>query len=248
MNSPIVQQAGDKSKELERKIHEFFDKVNDVLDWVPSFFSDLIEPIQRGMDALKQKVKEFWDRVNQLFDQPGSPDRCHQVAAEWVDKVGNIIGDISGHISLDKMQTNLDWQGRGAEAYKATVPAQVSGLNSIKDLANQLRGSLDNLGNGIESFWTVMIAAFVGFLVGAAAAIAGAITVVGIPLSIAAILTAVGVSLTLITSAIVSVQSLTNTISTEQNTIAQKVHDLGTEWAKSNTGAMQEKSDWHVMT
>ena len=39
-----------------------------------------------------------------------------------------------------------------------------------------------------------------------------------------------------------------NTISTEQNTIAQKVHDLGTEWAKSNTGAMQEKSDSHVMT
>lgn len=49
-------------------------------------------------------------------------------------------------------------------------------------------------------------------------------------------------------AAILSVQSLTNTISTEQNTIAQKVHDLGTEWAKSNTGAMQGKSDWHVMS
>jgi hypothetical protein len=29
-------------------------------------------------------------------------------------------------------------------------------LNSVKDLANQLRRSLDNLGNGIESFWTAM--------------------------------------------------------------------------------------------
>ena len=248
MTSPIVQQAGDKSRELEQKVQEFFAKVNDVLDWVPSIFSDLIEPIKKGLEALRQKVKEFWDRVNQLFQQPGSPTRLHQVAEEWVNKVGNVIGDISGQIGLDKMQTNLDWQGRGAEAYKATVPAQVSGLNAVKDLANQLRGSLDNLGNGIESFWTAIVAALVAFVVGAAAAIIGAATVVGIPVAIGAILTAAGVSIALITTAILSVQSLTNTISTEQNTIAQKVHDLGTEWAKSNTGAMQEKSDWHVMT
>lgn len=247
MASPIVQQADEKSKELERKIQEFFAKVNDVLDWVPSYLSDLIEPIKRGMETLGQKVKEFWDRVKQLFTQPGSPTRLHQVAEEWVNKVGNVIGDISGHIGLDKMETNLDWQGRGAEAYKATVPAQVSGLNAVKDLANQLRGSLDNLGNGIESFWTAMVAALIAFIVGAIGAIVGVATVVGTPAAIVAILGAAGVSIALVTTAILSVQSLTNTISTEQNTIAQKVHDLGVDWAKSNTGAMQEKSDWRVM-
>lgn len=247
MTNPLIQQASDKSRELNQKIQEFFDKVNDALSWVPGFLSDLIEPIKQGLEALQQKVKEFWDRVNQLFQQPGSPTRLHQVAEEWVDKVGNVVGDISGQIGLDKMQTNLDWQGRGAEAYKATVPAQVSGLNAVKDLANQLRGSLDNLGNGIESFWTAIIAALIAFAVGAVAAIVGAATVVGIPVAVGAILTAAGVSIALITTAIVSVQSLTNTISTEQNTIAQKVHDLGTEWAKSNIAAMGEKSDWHVM-
>lgn len=246
MTSPAIQQANDKFHELQQKIDDFFNKVNDVLSWVPGFLSDLIKPIEDGLNALRQKVKEFWDRVNQLIDQPGSPTRLHQVAEDWVNKVGNVVGDIAGEISLDKLQTNLDWQGRGAEAYKTTVPAQVDGLNSVKDLANQLRSSLDNLGNGIETFWTAMGVAGAVFAVGAAGAIVAACTVVGIPAAIAAILAAAGVSIGLVTTAILSLQALTNTISTEQTTIAQKVHDLGDQWAKSNIGAMQEKSDWHV--
>jgi hypothetical protein len=240
MTSPAIQQADDKFRELQQKIDDFFNKVNDVLSWVPGFLSDLIQPIEDGLNALKQKVKEFWDRVNQLIAQPGSPTRLHQVAEDWVTMVGNVVGDIAGRIGLDKLQTNLDWEGRGAEAYKATVPAQVSGLNSVKDLANQLRSSLDNLGNGIETFWTAMAVAAGVFVVGAIGAIAAACTVVGIPAAIAAIATAAGVSIGLVTTAILSLQSLTNTI-------AQQVHDLGDQWAKSNTGAMQDKSDWHVM-
>ncbi|SFB55716.1 hypothetical protein SAMN05216266_11943 [Amycolatopsis marina] len=247
MTSPAIQQANGKFGELQQKINEFFDKVNDVLSWVPGFLSDLIEPIQQGLNALRQKVEEFWGRVNQLIDQPGSPTRLHQVAEDWVNKVGNVIGDIAGEVSLDKMQTNLDWEGRGAEAYKATVPTQVDGLNSVKDLANQLRSSLDNLGNGIETFWTAMAIATGVFVVGAVGAIAAACTVVGIPAAIAAIAAAAGVSIGLVTTAILSLQSLTNTISTEQATISQKVHDLGDEWAKSNIGTMQGKSDWRVM-
>jgi uncharacterized protein YukE len=246
MTGPAIQQANDKFHELEQKINEFFNTVNDVLSWVPGFLSDLIKPIEDGLAALRQKVQEFWDRVNQLIAQPGSPTRLHEVAAEWVNMVGNAVGDIAGRISLDKLQTNLGWEGRGAEAYKATVPAQVSGLNSVKDLANQLRSSLDNLGNGIESFWTAMAIAGGVFVVGAIAAIAGACTVVGTPLAIAALATAAGVAIGLITTAILSMQSLTNTISTEQHTLAQKVHDLDDQWAKSNIGAMQNKSDWHV--
>ncbi|CAM2815145.1 hypothetical protein SAXI111661_02890 [Saccharomonospora xinjiangensis] len=246
MTSPAIQQADAKFQELKEKINEFFDKVNDVLSWVPDSLAYLLDQIQQGLDALRQKIKEFWDRVNQLIDQPGSPTRLHEVAEDWANKVGNVIGDIAGDVGLDKMQTNLDWEGRGAEAFKATVPAQVDGLNSVKDLADQLRSSLDSLGNGIETFWTAMAVATGVFVVGAVAAIAAACTVVGIPAAIAAIATAAAVSIGLVTTAILSLQSLTNTISTEQTSIAQKVHDLGDEWAKSNIGAMLEESDWEA--
>ncbi|TVT55845.1 hypothetical protein FNH05_09000 [Amycolatopsis rhizosphaerae] len=93
---------------------------------------------------------------------------------------------------------------------------------------------------------TAIVIALVTFVVGVAGAIIAACTVVGIPAAIAAILGAAGVSIGLVATALLSLQSLTNTISSEQNTIAQKVHDLGDQWAKSNTGAMQAKTDWHV--
>ncbi len=247
MTSAAIRQANDKLDKLQQKIDEFFEKVNDTLSWVPDWASNLIEPIQHGMHDLRQKINEFWDRVNQLMNQPGSPTRLHQVAEDWINKVSNVIGEVAGKISLDKMQTNLDWEGRGAEAYKATVPEQVDGLNSVKDLASQLRSSLDNLGNGIEAFWTAMAIAAGAFAVGATSAIIGAGTVVGIPAAIAALTGAAGVAIGLVSTAVTSLQSLTNTISTEQTTISQKVHDLGESWASSNTGAMQEKSDWNVM-
>ncbi|WP_433410170.1 hypothetical protein ACQPZU_09975 [Saccharomonospora azurea] len=47
-------------------------------------------------------------------------------------------------------------------------------------------------------------------------------------------------------SALARSVELTNTISTEQTSISQKVHDLGDEWARSNIGAMQNKSDGEV--
>jgi uncharacterized protein YukE len=247
VTSPAIEQANEKFRELQQKIEDFFNKVNDVLSWVPGYLSDLIEPIQQGLETLRRKIKEFWDRVNQMIEQPGSPTRLHQVAQDWVNQVGNVVGDISGRISLDKLQTNLDWEGRAAEAYKATVPAQVSGLNSVKDLANQLRSSLDSLGNGIETFWIAIAVATGVYIVGAVTAIAAACTVVGIPGAIAALIAAIGTSIGLVTTAIVALESLMNTISTEQNTIAQKVHDLGNEWSKSNIDAMKDKSDWRVM-
>ncbi|MEY7974184.1 hypothetical protein AB8O38_19490 [Saccharomonospora xinjiangensis] len=70
-----------------------------------------------------------------------------------------------------------------------------------------------------------------------------ACTVEGISTAIA---DATEVSIEFVTTAILSPQSLTDIISTEQTSIAQKVHDLGDEWARSNIGAMQAKSDWET--
>jgi len=250
MTNPLVQQAGDKANELEEKIKEFFDAVNDVLSWVPDFLSDLIEPIQRGIDALNQKIQEFWDRVNLIREQPGDSDRLRQVGDQWANEIGNSAGDIAGTISLDKLKTNIDWTGKAAETYKATVPAQASGLNSVKDLANQMKSSLSSLANAIDNFWLAIKVAFVVFIAGAVAAIATACTVVGLP---AAIATAAAVSIGLVTTAIIAMQSFTQTIATEQGNITQKIHDDLGEWSKTNIDALGHASvndrngtNWHI--
>jgi uncharacterized protein YoxC len=251
--NPLVREAQEKVQDIERKVQEFFDKVNDVLSWVPGFLSHLIEPIRAGIEALNQKLREFWDRVNQLWDQPGNSDRLKEVGEQWVTQVGNITGDIAGTISPDQLRTNIEWTGRAAEAYRATIPAQVSGLNAVKDLANQMRSSLNNLANSIDGLWTALGFAFAGFVVGAVAAIATAVTVVGIPAAIAILATAVGVALGLIAAAIMALNSHLNTIESEQATIAQKARDLGTTWANTNIDDLSDASvtdgdgsDWRV--
>jgi|AntDryMetagUQ889_1029465.scaffolds.fasta_scaffold06142_3 methyl-accepting chemotaxis protein len=99
MTSPLVNEASEKSQEIEQKIREFFDKVNEVIGWVPGIFSGLIEPIVQGMEQVRQKMQEFWDRVNQLFEQPGNSERLREVGVQWADSIGNVLGEIADTVS-----------------------------------------------------------------------------------------------------------------------------------------------------
>lgn len=250
---PLVQEAYEKLQEIQQKVDEFFDKVNSVLSWVPFFLQHLIEPIRAAIEALNAKLREFWDRANQLMEQPGSPSRLDEVAEQWTNEVATAVGEVAGTVSPDQLRTNIEWVGRAAEAYRATVPAQVDGLNGVKGLAEQMRTSLNLLANSVENFWLAIGIAFTTFIVGAVGAIIAAATVVGIPAAVAALATAVGVSIGLITAAIMALKSHLNTIETQQNAIATRVTNLGTTWAASDVGTMADASvtdgdasDWRV--
>ncbi|MGW5648703.1 hypothetical protein ACWEV3_26750 [Saccharopolyspora sp. NPDC003752] len=252
MTNTLVAQASDKSNDLNEKIQDFFNKVNDLMSWVPDFLSYLIEPIKQGMQALAQKVQEFWDRITQLFEQPGDSDKLRETSDKWATEVGDKTGEIAGDINLQKLKANVEWTGKAAEAYKALVPAQGDGLSSVKLMAMQIRSSLNSLANALDAFWLAIGVALGVFVVGAVGAIAAACTVVGIPAAIGAIATAAGVSIGLVTTAIISMNSFTTTIETEQTAIKQKITDLGDKWSRSDQdlsdGSVSDGdgSDWKV--
>lgn len=245
-DDPIIDQTIGKLNEVERLVQQLFDKVNDVLSWVPGFLSDLIEPVRKGMNDLSNKMAEFWASCKHFMTDRGSPSTLKATAASWSDGVGNPIGDLAGAISLDKLKTEIEWQGRGAEAYKATVPAQVSGLNALKDLGLQIRNSLINLANGIDSFWTQLIGVVTGLLIALGVAVVSAATVVGLPAAIVVLLGAVGAGVAGVITAISAVDSLTATVANEQQGILDKVKALGSTWSVSDTGAMSNPSDWRI--
>ncbi|WP_188316619.1 hypothetical protein [Solihabitans fulvus] len=253
MADTLIAEARQKTRDIDRKLREFFDKADRILSWVPDFLSDLVDPIRAGLIVLRDKVHEFWGKVNQLFDKAGDSDRLKNVGDQWVNQIGNPAGDIAGNLSLDKLKTTVEWHGRAAEAYKAIVPAQVSGLNSIKDLANQMKSSLVNLANAIDNFWIAIIAALVIFVVGAIGAIVAACTVVGLPAAVAALAGAAGLSIGLIIAAVVAMQSFTQTIAIEQGNIKQKIHDDLGDWARTNADLLGHASvndpdgmNWHI--
>jgi len=239
---PLVQEAYEKLYEIQRRVDEFFDQVNGALSWVPSFLSYLIEPIKAAIDVLNTKLDEFWERANQLRRQPGSPSRLHTVAAQWTNQVAASLADIGCTIAPDQLRTSIEWSGRAADAYAATVPAQVSGLTAAKDIAIQMQSSLDNLANSVETFWLTIKIAFVTFIVGAITAIVAAATVVGLPTAITALATAVEVSIGVIAAAVIAVTGHVNAIEAEQAAITQKIIDLGTRWSTSDIGTMSDAS------
>ncbi|CCH29151.1 hypothetical protein ABZ816_38740 [Actinosynnema sp. NPDC047251] len=237
-----AEQAHQQSRDIDARIREFFDQVNGVLSWVPFGLEHLVSPIQRGMTALADLAREFWDRVGALWDQPGNSERLKQVGEQWVAEVGNVLGDIAGTLGLDKLRTTAEWEGRASRVYRNVIPAQVAGLNSIKDVANQVRTSLAGLANSIDNFWLAIKWAFVVFLVGAIGAIAIACTIVGIPVAIGALATTVSVSLGLIVTAVIALAGHTNTVEMEQAAIRQKVHDLGSTWSTPGAGTISDAS------
>lgn len=240
--NPLVQQANQKSREIDENIRKFFDQVNNVMSWVPTPLDYLIDPIRKGMELLAEKAREFWDRVNQIWDQPGDSDKLKEVGEQWVAQVGNMLGDIAGTVGLDKLRTNVEWSGRAARAYHDTVPPQAAGLNSVKDIAGQLRSSLNRLANSIDGFWMAIGFAFGGFVVAVIGAVFAACTIVGIPAAIAAVASAVAIAVGLVAAVIMALESHMNTIEAEQMTIKQKIHDLRTSWTMPNTKDMADAS------
>jgi hypothetical protein len=241
-SNPLVVQARSKADDVDRNLRRFFETVNRTLSWVPAPLKWVIERVEDLFRTVNVKIAEFWDRVTQLFEQPGDSDRLKQVGTEWVEKVGNVLGDVAGTIGLDKMRTNVEWSGKASRAYAATVPPQSAGLNAVKDVTNQMRSSLNSLANSIDAFWIAIGVALATFVVSAIGAVAGACTIVGTPAAVAAVATGLTIAIGIIGATIMALEAHINTIETEQLNIAQKIHDIGTEWAMPNVRDMSDAS------
>lgn len=251
--NPLVQEAHQQTRKIDQETRAFFEQVNRVMSWVPAPLEYLVDPILRNLALLDKKLREFWDRVNQLWDQPGDSDRLKRVGDQWVSQVGDALGDVAGTIGLDKLRTTIEWEGRAARAYQATVPPQAAGLDAIKDLAGQMRTSLNSLANSIDMFWIAMGLAFVTFAVAIAGAVVAAFTVVGIPAAIVVLLTALAAGFGLIAATIVALESHVNTVEVEQAAIREKLRDLGSTWTMPNTADLADASvmdgdgsDWRL--
>ncbi|MGH3917085.1 MAG: WXG100 family type VII secretion target, partial [Pseudonocardiaceae bacterium] len=241
MTSAIAE-ASDKADEIEQKIREFFDAVNDTISWVPWPLSDLIEPIEQGMENLSQEIQRFWDEVTEPFRKPGNPDRLRQAGMTWSDSVGDALGEIAGNIGLQNHQTNLQWTGSAAEAYKALVPAQVDALNGLKNLAEKMRTSLDDLAESVEDFWLMMKIAFASFAAVIIGALVSAFFVVTIPAAIGVIIAACTAAVVFVGATINALDGHLDVIRDQQTAVVQGIQDVGTRWEASNIAGISDAS------
>jgi len=245
--STAIDEAVAKANDIESKLQEIFGTINDVLGWVPGFLEHLIEPIKEGIENLKQKIDDFWGKIKEFLDNTGNPDKLERYAESWREQIGNPIGSIAESVSQEKLETNTEWTGSGAEAYKSVIPAQKESLNGLKDLSIELSTTLKELANGIEDFWIAIGIAFGSLVIGIGTAVVEAASVVAIPGAIATAIGALGTAVGFITTAIVELKGIYDTIDTSQIGIEQGLTDLGDKWAKAkpvNQKKIDDEQQW----
>lgn len=253
MADTTVAEINGKVKEVEKKIQEFFDKVNDSLSWVPSALEWVIEAVEDALKVFNEKLQEFWAEIRKFFEWMGDVPSLRIKADLWETKVSQPLGDVAGDIALNKLRAPIEWEGRAAEAYKGVVPSQADGLNGLKTLARQVQSSLDSLAGALTAFYVAIAVALATFIIGLVGAIAACATVVGTPIGAGEIAGVVGVVVGLITAATTAIVAFANSLTTEQTSLTQKIHDVGNTWPKSalddlSDGSVSDGdgSDWRV--
>lgn len=241
--SNVVEEAQAKVTELDSKIKELFDKVNETLDWVPGFLEHLVQPIIDGMNWLAGKIREFFEKINDYLNNPGNPFRLEDLSEAWRNEVGNKVGTIAGTLSEDKLATDDEWTGSGAEAYKDVAVQQGEVLNKIKTVANTLATTLKDMANAIENFWIafgLMIVDLTATVVLAIVEACGVVTSPAVPPTVAA---GIAVAIGLLTFAGNTLKGFFDTMDTKQDAIEQQVTDLGQEWARATPSASAKIND-----
>ncbi|WP_410630125.1 hypothetical protein [Amycolatopsis sp. cmx-4-83] len=242
----IIDRTLEDLRAIEEKFREFMAKVRDLLEWVPGALESLIQPIIDLVNYVNEKFAQYQQAAQRLFTDVGDPDKLKQVGRQWIEEFSHTVDDIAGTLHLDKLKANIYWQGRAAETYKAAVPAQIDHLDSMKDLGEQMRDSLNNLANGIDSFWLAMKVIVGGLIAAIVSAILTAATVVGLPLALGIIAGAISMAVPAITGTVIAIETLLDVIETEQNSIQAKVDDLGDQWERTDTKTMSHPGDWRV--
>ncbi|WHT17786.1 hypothetical protein N8J89_32400 [Crossiella sp. CA-258035] len=240
--SEAVQRANERLREVDERMRKFFDQVNQAVNSVPEPLRWVIPRIDLLVEAVTRNSLELGKQLEDLLGDRGDADRVREAAEQWSKDIAGKLNDVAGAIDPGKMDTTLEWEGRAAEAYRLTIPTQVSGLTGLKDLATQMRGSLVNLGNSIESFWVGITVALIVALIGIASAVALTVSVAGIPLALLILVAVLPSVAGLIGSLITGLLAHVNTCKAEQSALQEKLRMVGETWSQGRIEQMGDAS------
>ncbi|MPY96752.1 MAG: hypothetical protein GEU97_01915 [Actinophytocola sp.] len=241
--SNAVDEALQKVTELDAKIKELFDKVNSTLEWVPGLLEHLVQPIIDGMNWLAGEIRDFFAKLDEYINNPGNPFKLDDLAEAWRNDVGNKVGAIADTLTDDKLATDDEWYGSGAEAYKDVATQQSEVLNKVKTVSTTVADTLKEMANAIENFWIAFALMIVDLLVTVGLAIAEAAGVVSAPAVPPTVAAGLAVAIGLLSFAGSELKSFFDTMDTKQDTIEQQVTDLGKEWTRATPSASWKMGD-----
>lgn len=246
MTNDVIDQALAGYDKFRQLVEDLFRRARDLLSWIPDALADLVKPIQDGLAFIGDKVAEFAALHEKFERDKGDPDKLRAYAVEWGDKFTQRLDAVAGTLDPESLKTTVHWRGPAAETYKIALSQQLKKVDAAKELGRQMRDSLTNLANAVETFWLTYNSIIWGLVGATAAAIVSAATVVGLPAAIGILVTEIAAGIPAIFAIISVIDTTVDTIQNELVAIHDKADDLGAGWNQTDTSTMSHPGDWQT--
>jgi hypothetical protein len=179
----ILRRVKEALDEIPKQFQRLVDNINSVLDWLPGWVMDRIKEALRAVGDFIGKVLT---EIGKFDTQPGVPWTLWNHGSSWTDDVGAKASNWQDAFTAGAMETDDQWSGTAANAYKNVLPQQQKALGAVKAATDEVDDLLTQMAIAIGVAWLAVVSAIVSFVVELTAEAGAAATGVGAPPAAAA--------------------------------------------------------------
>lgn len=179
----ILKKVGDALNEIPKQFQRLIDNVNSVLDWLPGFVMD---KINAALKAVGDFIGKVLTEIGKFITQPGVPWTLWTHGNSWTEEVGGKTSTWQDIFHVGSLQTDDEWKGTSADAYKSVLPLQQKALGAVKSATDEVDDVLTKMAIAIGVAWLAIVSAIVSFVIELTAEAGAAATGAGAPPAAAA--------------------------------------------------------------
>lgn len=179
----ILRRVREALDEIPKQFQRLVDNINSVLDWLPGFIMDRIRD---ALNAVSDFIGKVLTEIGKFVTQPGVPWTLWNHGTTWTEDVGAKASNHQDVFHIGTMETDDQWSGTAATAYKNTLPQQQKALGAIKAATDEVDDVLTKMAIAIGVAWLAVVSAIVSFVIELTAEAGAAATGAGAPPAAAA--------------------------------------------------------------
>jgi hypothetical protein len=179
----ILRKVKDALDEIPKQFQQLVNNINSVLDWLPGWIMDRI---REALDAVRDFIGKVITEIGKFVTEPGVPWVLWNTASSWTDDVGAKASNWQDVFTVGNLETDDNWTGSAATAYKNVLPQQQKALGAIKSATDEVDDVLTKMAIAIGVAWLAVVSAVVSFVIELTAEAGAAATGAGAPPAAAA--------------------------------------------------------------
>ena len=179
----ILRRVKEALDEIPKQFQRLVDNINSVLDWLPGWIMDRIRD---ALNAVRDFIGKVITEIGKFVTQPGVPWTLWNHGNSWTNDIGGKASNWQDVFTVGSMETDDNWSGSAATAYKNVLPQQQKALGMIKAATDEVDDVLTKMSIAIGVAWLAIVSAVVSFVIELTGEAAAAATGAGAPPAAAA--------------------------------------------------------------